>query len=254
MAVVSRVFLAAAALFGCLALAPARAAVVYTGCGADFATGCSLQELVDGGSITVNDMTFTGWSLFDNDADPGVPVPLLSMIRVTGLDDQSHAPGLRYEANGQWTIPGAPADGGALWTYFDFFAVATGSRPITGMSLKLTDYTLAGDGVLAKEARPDADPCGCGVFVGGINFSGDEFDPPFSDVILYDEIVFLDVLGETLAPVPVTFVENDVDVFAFFEGDVFGIEAFEERFFIPAPGAVGFFGLIAALAFARRHA
>jgi hypothetical protein len=73
----------------------ANATVITSGCLSS--VSCSLQELVDGGTITVNDKLFDNWFALDFSTQPVD----LDGVSVTGLDDQPLNPGLQYDGGGQ---------------------------------------------------------------------------------------------------------------------------------------------------------
>jgi hypothetical protein len=90
-----------AVLFSALHALPATA-LTLTGCtGGDFGNDCSLQELLNGGSIETNGITFQSWTLPGNVNDFGATA--LTSIKVVPLDE-SLATGLRYFANGSLTF------------------------------------------------------------------------------------------------------------------------------------------------------
>lgn len=72
------------------------AAIVTSGC-ASANQFCTVDELVRGASMMVNDKLFENWSA--DDASTAAPVDL-SLIRVIPLDDQALNPGVEFLSNG----------------------------------------------------------------------------------------------------------------------------------------------------------
>src|SRR5688572_27762279 len=87
-----------------LGLQAAHASVLTTSC-SNVNVSCTLQELFDGGSISVDGKRFSNWELVGLGFDAAVG-PDLTRIAVFGLDDQPLNPGLQYRANGQLTTAG----------------------------------------------------------------------------------------------------------------------------------------------------
>lgn len=132
--IIYAVFGALAAIF---AAAPAGAAVVTTGCVSS--SGCTLTELYDGGSITVNDVTFDAFAL-----NFGIGVDVDSdAIFVTGVDETTPGVvGLTFMID-----PALELSVTEFVEYdWDFnAAVNTGSRLISDVELLLLDSDVFND-------------------------------------------------------------------------------------------------------------
>ena len=102
------------------------------------AQAISLANLLAGETITVLDKTFDNWMLIDN--PNGID---LTLIDVSGLDDDFTNPGLKYTSSGALSA----TDLQVLTLDFKFDVSTINSRPlIQGGSLELTDFTFSGAG------------------------------------------------------------------------------------------------------------
>jgi hypothetical protein len=120
-----------------------QGAVITTGCAA--ATSCTLEELANGGTITVDRLLFSNFIITDAVRDPGDP-PQAAQIVVEGLEDggADPGPGLRYSFADQLTL----ASGGVQNMTFRFnFTVeeVLGAASISGHTLELVDFINAGN-------------------------------------------------------------------------------------------------------------
>ncbi|EXI65261.1 MAG: hypothetical protein AW08_03309 [Candidatus Accumulibacter adjunctus] len=122
----------------------AEALATTTGCVQ--VDSCTLQELTQGASMTVNQTLFTNWSVSDASSNPVV----LSDIRVFPLDDEIARPGLRYVASAD-ALQSLGFDEVDL-DIFHAISVLGGSRRIAGASLLVTDvdFALGNTGGLVK--------------------------------------------------------------------------------------------------------
>ena len=77
-----------------LLTATAQATVVTSGC-ANVDASCTMDELFNGGTITVNDKLFSGWALEASFSEPD-----FFLIEVSGLDDGGADPHRRRERPG----------------------------------------------------------------------------------------------------------------------------------------------------------
>jgi hypothetical protein len=94
-------------LLGLAVTSPSPAAVSYNcgGVGSDFDANCSLQELLDGGSITVNGILFDTF-VFQESVFAGTPLGPESEIRVDGVDSRTH-PGVQFtDTTNAWNRSG----------------------------------------------------------------------------------------------------------------------------------------------------
>jgi hypothetical protein len=109
-----------------------------------FANGLSLQNLFDGGTLTIYDKVFYGWSytLYNYTTEPD-----FSLIDVIPLADDPLNPGIRYVANNQLSasvdgIPNVSNGEGYLELDFSFFVSTVSEKPlIKDNSLEITDYS-----------------------------------------------------------------------------------------------------------------
>ena len=121
----------------------AEAAVVTSGCAST--SQCTLQELVDGGSITVGRLVFSDFAFIDGERDPGGPPQATQMI-VTGLEDGGANPGqgLSYDFDNELSM----ASGGSQFMTFRFaFSVSDllSQSVITGHTLNMASFINAGN-------------------------------------------------------------------------------------------------------------
>jgi hypothetical protein len=121
----------------------AEAAVVTSGCVS--VSQCTLQELFDGGSITVGRLVFSDFAFLDGERDPGGPPQATQMI-VTGLGDGGANPGqgLSYDFDNELSL----ASGGDQVMTFRFaFSVSDllSQAVITGHMLNMAAFINAGN-------------------------------------------------------------------------------------------------------------
>lgn len=120
---------------------PAQAIVIPVGCAGE--SSCTLQELVDGGTIQVGDKLFSEWDVIDAFRSfPFFPIPLdLNNIEVIGRFQDTNAPGLEFVSlEDELTIP----PGENLTLSFDFLVTSLG-EPIIDNELELLDFEAQGD-------------------------------------------------------------------------------------------------------------
>ncbi len=122
----------------------ASASVITTGC-ADTNSSCTMQELLNGGSIQVFDKVFDNWRLGNFQGDP---VPLPESIVVAPLADNVMNPGLQYttslQANDLNSPDGLADTVSASWAYD--VSVSDGSiMRIHDYEIALIDYSLMRD-------------------------------------------------------------------------------------------------------------
>jgi hypothetical protein len=142
-----------------LATAPAQAAAVvtYNGCGAN-ATYCTLTQLLNGGSIEVDEdgngtieKTFGNWMNYEFTKAPmanPVTDPLANIqVSATG----TYIPGVSGSATLNYTIVGglniAPPSGNANWNAgftFEFDITSAGYVPMTGQIDAITNASVTG--------------------------------------------------------------------------------------------------------------
>lgn len=114
---------------------PVQATVITNGCANS--NSCTLVELAGGGTFIVEDKLFDDWWV--DDFSSNAPLDLGS-INVTALDDQPLNPGLRFDANGEFSIVGLDVVDITIG-----YSVSTldGSARIKDNSLELTGYTFS---------------------------------------------------------------------------------------------------------------
>jgi hypothetical protein len=116
---------------------PAHALVITTGCAVPGA--CTLAELDAGARIQVNDKLFDNWAESSSTvALPGVTLGNAANIIVTGLDDDPSNPGIRFTANGEWSIPQPLPGGSIIFVHSIEFDVS-----VVGGAATLTDNSLS---------------------------------------------------------------------------------------------------------------
>lgn len=136
----------AAAALALSAASSARATVMTTGCVS--ATACTLTELFAGGSIIVNDVSFTGW-VKDNEADGDTDE---DTVFVSGIDETATGIdtgelGLLFSADPAISFPV-----GEYQFSFDAAVAGTSSRTLTSATLSLLDADPGDDGFVEVSA------------------------------------------------------------------------------------------------------
>jgi hypothetical protein len=121
----------------------AHAVVQTTGC-ADAAV-CTMAELLNGGTIVVNDKAFTGFTLDGTN----IPGENLASIFVTGLDADPLNVGLAYIGNGELSVTGE----GTTTLQFHFVGSVLLGSPfrISGHTLALADAVGDGTGAVSVD-------------------------------------------------------------------------------------------------------
>lgn len=230
---------------------PARANIilpptdlVILDCGdgtSDFGTGCSMQELFDGGTIQINDKMFDQWMLFGESSNPATLDPDQSLIQVLPLNDQVDNPGVRFEGNGEWTVASQLDNtGGGIIQNQILYRVSTidGVARIKDNSLLLADFVLdAGTGPngFAEVDILETACSGPSFFCSGI--------PGTSGSLASKRVGFNFQVNTTFDsadfdPVAQVLVWNIFSASALF-GGTSGINAFEQRFSqIPGDGGI----------------
>lgn len=105
---------------------PSKAKVETDGCVNN--TFCTLQELFNGGSMIVDDKKFSNWTPVQN--PPPTNSIDLTMIQVSGLDDQPANPGLNFMTNNQLKATGILGQPEILQLGFNFRVEVINGKPI----------------------------------------------------------------------------------------------------------------------------
>lgn len=204
----------ALAFIGVIGLWCKEAQASFTTSGCASPDQCNLQELFDGGTITIEDKIFNDWSFFGGFIDKLVP-PDFSLIDVIPLDDDPLNPGLKFNANGQLSIVDEEVieiDLGFMVTTLD------GSTRIKDNSLALTDFEFGAD----SDAFINIDES---VFDENFNRLGRNFvvaDPFAGNFGLFDSVDF--------APQSSIFVTKNIFIQGNDSGVTGSINVFEQRF------------------------
>lgn len=113
-----------------------QAVVITSGC-VNANISCSLLELTSGGSITVDNLLFSGW---DTSQSAGVD---FTKIFVSGINDP-YNPGLLYTTNGglQAGIGTPGVSSSSVNLYFDFNISTSVSEQISGYSFEVIDVNF----------------------------------------------------------------------------------------------------------------
>jgi hypothetical protein len=202
-----------------------------------------LSDLFAGQTMTVDDKLFSNWELFQV-TDPEFSAPIdLSLIDVTGLDDDPLNPGLHFEANGQLTVSGL--DFLDLNFGFDVTVMDPGFR-IKDNSLEITEFAMGdlnlGGLILIEETIFDA--------------AGNEigFKEAFVDNLLLDEQLFDS--AEFVESMTIS-VEKNILIAGDDFDDVVELISFEQRFSqkaVPEPSTWLLMGVgLAAIGVVRRR-
>ena len=231
----------AAAVIGMLGMAPpqAGAAVLLNGCaGGDFGAGCSLAELVGGGTININDTLFSNFSL---SLLFGRPVDA-SVVRVDPID-ALYNPGFTLVDTGS-TL--RTVNGDLTQNDFSFdVSVVAGNVRIKDNSLAMGVGDLTGAGSFASvfEIVLAADGTGLG-FKNA--FCDESVTPGCAGTSVTDAAEF--------SPVAALSVEGGLEVVADAAG-VAAINSVTLRFSqVPEPASLALFALgVAGIGAARRR-
>jgi hypothetical protein len=185
----------------------ASAAVITTGC-SNTNVSCTLQELVGGATIQVDDWLFSSWQI---EIDPGtVNYGLVDVAGQSGAD-----PGLLFIGNGELVAAG----GDFLDLRFGYVVTVT-DEPIRGNALEITSSTVIGTGRILLEEAVFSLP------FREIGVKTTEVDPAYGTADLLDEIEFAE--QQSLFIEKEIFIEGS-DANAFAE-----LEQFEQRY-VPEP-------------------
>jgi len=202
-----------------------------------------LSDLFAGQTMTVDDKLFSNWELFQV-TDPEFSAPIdLSLIDVTGLDDDPLNPGLHFEANGQLTVSGL--DFLDLNFGFDVTVMDPGFR-IKDNSLEITEFAMGdlnlGGLILIEETIFDA--------------AGNEigFKEAFVDNFLFEEQLFD---SAEFADMVTISVEKNILIAGDDFDDVVELISFEQHFSqkaVPEPSTWLLMGVgLAAIGVVRRR-
>jgi hypothetical protein len=217
-------------------ISPAQATVVTDGC-ANVDVSCTLQELVSGGSIVIDDKVFDNWSVDDFSTNP----VSLSDIEVMALDDQPLNPGLHFHTDNEFTVAGFD-----LIDLTILFGVSTldGVARIKDNSLEINEF-LFGAGNLGGFIAIYEDILDVsGDLIGEKFVSADNFPPPLFD--LFDSATF--------SPQATISIEKTILIGGDDVGDTVSLYDFTQRFSqIPEPATLVLIGVgLTGFGFARR--
>jgi hypothetical protein len=216
----------------------ASAVVMTTGC-VNVNVSCTLQELFNGGMITVNDKKFLAWNLEVLQASG--PLPNFNLIEVVGLDDGGldPGPGIKFNGNGQLVVE----DTDFLDLRFNFGVSASGPF-IVDNSLEIVMATVVGTGLI--DIREDVfDPPPLPRLVGSKHV---ELDPFFGVIEPFDRIDWLPPRQHLLIEKEIFLEGSDI-------GDLAELDMFVQRFSqIPEPGTLTLLGVgLAGVAWLTRR-
>lgn len=188
---------------------------------------CSLQELFDGGTISIGyDKLFRDWKLFVTESTV-LGLPDYNLIEVIPLKDISFGPGLRYEAHGQWSINNGPGDD-EIFSRFGYTVETLSAQRIIGHRLLLAAFAFGSgnSGGLINVFEIACRDSDCNDFVAAKTVFADQFA---HDSVLSNAVSF--------NPQSELFIFNDITVFNDFADETVELMAFEQRFLqtIPLP-------------------
>lgn len=231
----------AAALMLLFGAGTASASVLTFGC-VD-ASSCTLEELFNGGSIIVNDKTFTNWTLTGLDLNSTSDHVDLDEIAVSGLDDGGFdpGPGLSFDSLADIEAVGDDQVVGFISFEFGFDVNVSNSNKIKDNTLSLDTTYFSGTGghVNIEELVYDS----AGVRIGRKYVYEDNL-AQFG--ILFDEANF--------APQDQIHVDLKIGAFTDYLDEIAAIDAFTLRFSqVPEPATLALLGLgLAGIGAARR--
>ncbi|EXI79929.1 MAG: hypothetical protein AW10_02074 [Candidatus Accumulibacter appositus] len=214
------------------------AAIVTSDC-ASINRFCTLDELVGGGSMRINDQVFANWSADDEYTVAPVDMSLVSVIP---LDDQALNPGFQLVTNGAMRVTG--------FDYIDinlafYVSVVSGASPIVGSSLELSALEF-GAGNVGGIVAVSSDV----ITANGIDVLGEQ------DVL---EIVSLpSLLSDSIdfASQTALLVQTNILITGENLPDTVALGSFMQRFrqtALPEPPLLPLLGLTLLLLWRRRH-
>ena len=224
--------LVAVPLAASIAHSPAGATVLTTGCASD--VECTLTELNDGGTITVDDKLFSNWSVDFISTTSASDVVDPDAIFVSGLDGGGLQPGpglffdsfAAIEANGDGVLQGFVE----LDFSFDVTVLDT-TLSIKDNSLELFETFFNGGGGIVAVFETLLDDNG--------NFIDEKVvfeDNQFGDFQFFDSAVF--------SPTQFLNIEVSISALTDFTDTTAAIDAFSMRFSqVPEPLTLGLFGI-----------
>ena len=219
---------------GSIAVSESSAATL-TGCGGvDFGAGCSLQELLNGGSIETGGVRLDQWAL------PGsineIPGSDLTKVQVVPIDE-SIATGIRYEADPGLTYAPGASDPLAVDLKLGFRVTGLGTQQINGDELEILRHLFGENSASAFAFLFQADctdgfnapsPCAGPISGGSPQALSDQLDPSASP------------LGTGAFPLQSSFFVTLGIQLGGVEGDSVILNSFEQRFLLHSTqGEVG---------------